>query len=563
MEALINPPIEQVEVYIANLDLYKKIPLGLPLKNIADEFEEQLGFKPINVQVNHRTQELTWRCYHSVDIEFVGISKESGMRTYERTLSFVMAKALNDLMPSAKLYIEHALSKGYYCRIDTEQKITEEAIERLKTKMWSLIERDLPFRLKTERTERVAAIFRERGLIDKAELIESTGDPYTSYHELDGYPNYFYGCLAPSTGYIHLFDLIPWMDDGLLLQVPRRDDTSMLQQPVPQPMMKDVIHKHDKLLDMTHCKYVGSLNGVIDRGRTATLVQVSEAMQEKEIAGIAADIAKRYQSGVRVILISGPSSSGKTTFCKRLQIQLITNYIRPHGLSLDDYFVDRDKTPRDERGEYDFEDIHALDLELLGQHISQILSGEEVSLPSFDFTTGKRVYRGNTIQIKDGDLLVMEGIHALNPELLPSIPSSATYKIYVSALTNIALDAHNRIPSTDNRLLRRIVRDYKYRAYSAIDTIRRWPSVRAGEEKWVFPYQENAHVMFNSAMVYELAVLKPLAEQILRQVPRNVPEFVEATRLLRFLSYFHHLPMQILPDDSLLREFVGGSIFDY
>ncbi|MDY6121996.1 MAG: nucleoside kinase [Porphyromonas sp.] len=557
----VSNSIEQIQVYIKNLDLYYSIPIGTKLKQIADEFEKQLGFKPINAQVNHRTQGLTFRCYHSIDIEFVGISQESGMRTYERTLAFVAAKAVHDLMPAAKLYMEHSLSKGYYCRIEADHRITDEAIERIKGRMWNLIERDLPFRIKTERTEKVVALFREMGLEDKAKLIESTGDPYTTYHELDGYPNYFYGCLAPSTGYIHLFDLIRWMDDGLLLQLPRRDNVNLLQKPIPQPKMRDVIHKHNKLLSLTQCKYVGSLNRIIDSGQTATLIQVSEAMQEKEIASIAADIARLYSSGVRVVLISGPSSSGKTTFCKRLEIQLITNYIRPHGLSLDDYFVDREQTPLDANGEYDFEDIRALDLELLGNHISQILAGKEVELPTFDFTLGKRVYKGKKMQIKEGDLLVMEGIHALNPDLLPGIPTAATYRIYVSALTNIALDAHNRIPSTDNRLLRRIVRDYNYRSYSAIDTIKRWPSVRAGEERWVFPFQENANVMFNSAMVYELAVLKPLAEQILRQVPRNLPEFAEATRLLRFLSYFHYIPLHILPHDSLLREFVGGSIF--
>lgn len=563
IENQIKEPLKPFTVYVTNLKEQVEVLPGCQLFTIADAVEKQLGFRPIKAFVDNRTQDLTWRCFHSVDITFVSLKEETGMRTYERTLSFIAAKAIKELMPEAHFYIKHSLSKGCFCRIDYTHMIEQNDLDRIKSKMWEIIKKDIPFKLKTKRTATVAKMFRELGLTDKADLIEGQGEPYTSYYELDGYPDYFYGGLAPSTGYIYLFDIIPWMEDGLLMLMPNREKLDELQKPIPQVMMKDVIHKHDKLLALTNCKYVGSLNKIIEGERLSDLIHVSEAMQEKEIAKIAEDIAKRYASGTRVVLISGPSSSGKTTFCKRLQVQLITNYLHPHGLSLDDYFIDREFTPRTPSGDYDFENIKAIDLKLLGEQIQQILAGEEVKLPTYDFTTGKKIYRGNTIKLNDGDLLVIEGIHGLNPDLLPSIPEAATYKIYVSALTNVALDSHNRIPSTDNRLLRRIVRDYNYRGYSASETIKRWPSVREGEEKWVFPFQENANAMFNSAMVYEFAALREQAENILRQVPKAVPEFSEAQRLLQFLSYFKFVPKSELPSVSLLREFLGGSSFHY
>lgn len=440
--------------------------------------------------------------------------------------------------------------------------ITPGEIVRIKERMESLIVADIPFRAHCERTEEVAAMFRSMGYEDKADLLETKGMPYSRYYDLDGYPDYYYGSLAPSTGYIGLFGLEPYLD-GVLLRIPRRDKPEELAPFVPQPMMRQVFADHDRLLDILQVTHVGSLNKAVDRNDISTMVQVSEAMQEKQIAAIADDIAHKYKEGVRVVLISGPSSSGKTTFCKRLQTQLLTNYIRPYGLSLDDYFINREDSPRDESGDYDFESLYALDLPLFNKDLKQMIAGEEVSLPTYDFATGMRVYKGNTIQLKDGDILILEGIHALNPELIPGVPESSTYKIYVSALTAIGLDAHNRIPSTDNRLIRRLVRDYRYRNYSGLGTLRRWQSVRRGEEKWVFPFQENAHVMFNSAMLYELAVLRAYAEPILQAIPRNEPEYAEARRLLRFLSSFRMIPARLLPNNSLMREFLGGSTFHY
>ena len=554
--------MDKIRIYCDNLDRYEEFPHGISLERVADHFQDDLGFRPFNAQVNHCTRDLGFRLYEPSDVLFASFSDESGMRTYVRTLSFILSKAVADVLPGSKLFIEHSLSNGYYCQIKNAHAITPGEIVRVKERMESLIAADIPFRAHCERTEEVAAMFRLMGYQDKADLLETSGMPYSRYYDLDGYPDYYYGSLTPSTGYIGLFGLEPYLD-GVLLRIPRRDKPEELAPFVPQPMMRQVFADHDRLLDILQVTHVGSLNKAIDRNDISTMVQVSEAMQEKQIAAIADDIAHKYKEGVRVVLISGPSSSGKTTFCKRLQTQLLTNYIRPYGLSLDDYFINREDTPRDESGDYDFESLYALDLPLFNKDLKQMIAGEEVSLPTYDFTTGMRVYKGNTIQLKDGDILILEGIHALNPELIPGVPESSTYKIYVSALTAIGLDAHNRIPSTDNRLIRRLVRDYRYRNYSGLDTLRRWQSVRRGEEKWVFPFQENAHVMFNSAMLYELAVLRAYAEPILQAIPRNEPEYAEARRLLRFLSSFRMIPARLLPNNSLMREFLGGSTFHY
>ncbi len=554
--------MDTIRIYCNNLKRYEEFPHGVSLKQVAQHFRDELGFRPLNAQVNHLTRDLNFRLYEPSDIIFASYEDESGMRTYVRTLSFILSKAVADVLPGSKLFIEHSLSKGYYCQIKNAHVVTPVEIERVKVRMQEIIAADIPFCPRCERTEEVATMFRERGYEDKADLLETTGMPYSRYFELEGYPDYYYGSLAPSTGYIDLFGLEPYLE-GALLRVPRRDKPDELAPLIPQPMMRKVFADHDRLLDLLQVTHVGSLNKAIDRNEVASMIQVSEAMQEKQIAAIADDIAERYKQGVRVVLISGPSSSGKTTFCKRLQTQLLTNYIRPYGLSLDDYFLNREDSPRDESGDYDYESLYALDLSLFNRDLNEMIAGNEVKLPTYDFTTGKRVYKGNSIHLREGDILVIEGIHGLNPELIPNVPESSTYKVYVSALTAIGLDAHNRIPSTDNRLIRRMVRDYRYRNHTGLQTLRRWPSVRRGEEKWVFPYQENAHVMFNSAMLYELAVMRAYAEPILQSVPRNEPEYAEAHRLLRFLSSFRMIPARLLPNNSLMREFLGGSTFQY
>ena len=519
--------------------------------------------RPMNAKVNNKVEGLNYRCWQPKDIEFVDYTQLSGLRTYVRSLCHIFAKAVNDVLPSAKLNLEHSISRGYYCVIHCEEKkIDEENIDKLKERMREIIAADLPFRRKMVRTIDAVALFRERGMEDKARLIETAGMPYTTYYELDGYADYFYGSQTPSTGYIHLFDLVPYFD-GVLLRVPQQNNPMELEPIVRQDKMFGVYRQHLDLQKMLGMNNVGDLNRAISGGHASEVIMVSEAMQEKHVAKIAEEISERYRDGVRIVLISGPSSSGKTTFCKRLQVQLVTNLIHPVGLSLDDYFLDRDKTPRDESGDYDFESLYALDLPCLNNDIKKLLAGEEIEVPSFNFETGTRIYKGKKLKMYENSVLVMEGIHALNPELTAMIDDSRKFRVYVSVLTSILLDDHNRIPTTDNRMLRRIVRDYRFRGCSARDTIARWPSVRRGEDKWIFPYQENADAMFNSAMIYELAALRKFAEPILAEVREDAEENAEAYRLLRFLRYFNHIHDADLPGSSLLREFLGGGVFHY
>ena len=553
---------DTITIFCKNNNLYKEVPIGSTLREIYTLVGEPLDYLPMNAQVNNKTESLNYRCWQPQDIAYVDYTQLSGMRTYVRSLCHILSKAVNDLWPTAILHLEHPVSRGYYCIIHGEQLIDEATIAQLKTRMRELVDADFPFVPHRVQTAEAVRLFKERGLEDKAQLIESAGMVYTSYYELDGYVNFFYGCLTPSTGCIQLFDIVPYKD-GLLLRVPRRDDPTQLEPIIPQDKMFGAYKEHLTLQRTIGLNNVGDLNGAVARRHTQELILVSEAMQEKQIAKIAEEIAARYQQGVRMVLISGPSSSGKTTFCKRLQVQLTTNLLRPIGISLDDYFLNREDTPKDEQGEYDFESLYALDLPYLNRDLERLLSGEEIELPTFDFHLGKRVYKGNKLKMEENTVLVMEGIHGLNPELTRCIDQSRTYKIYVSVLTTISLDNHNWIPTTDNRLLRRIIRDYRFRGYSAEQTILRWPSVRRGEDKWIFPYQENADAMFNSAMIYELATLRPYAEPILAEVKEDSPAYAEAYRLRRFLRYFNPIPTEQLPGTSLLREFLGGGSFKY
>lgn len=554
---------DTLTIYCKNTATYHEVPIGASLLEIYTLVGSPLSYKPMNALVNNKTEGLTYRCWQPKDIEYVDYTQLSGMRTYVRSLCYLFAKAVNDVLPNATLKLEHSISKGYYCVVHNGMPhVDVEIIGKIKQRMRELVDADLPFRLKTVRTEEAVVLFRAKGMDDKASLIESAGLPYTSYYELDGYINYFYGCLTPSTGYIQLFDLVPYFE-GILLQVPKRSNPAALEPVIRQNKMFQVYKEHLTLLNTIGLENVSDLNRAIAKGMASEVVMVSEAIQEKQIARIAEEIAQRYQEGVRIVLISGPSSSGKTTFCKRLEIQLITNLIHPVGISLDDYFLNREDTPKDEFGEYDFESLYALDLPYFNNDLHRLLSGEEIEVPTFDFEMGRRVFKGKKLKLSSNSVLVMEGIHALNPELTAMIPDELKYRIYVSVLTSISLDNHNWIPTTDNRLLRRIIRDYRFRGYSARDTIARWPSVRRGEDKWIFPYQENADAMFNSAMLYELAAIRKFAEPILLEVRESDPENAEAYRLLRFLRYFNYLPDEGLPGTSLLREFLGGGSFRY
>ncbi len=553
---------ETITIYCKNNNTYKDVPIGSSLLDIYTALGAPLRYRPMNAQVNNKTESLNFRCWQPKDIEFIDYTQLSGLRTYVRSLCHIFSKAVYDIWPTATLNLEHPVSKGYYCVIHNGKDIDPETIEKIKKRMWELIDADLPFLHKSVRTVDAAVLFRERGMNDKARLIETAGLPYTSYYELEGYINFFYGCLTPSTGYIQLFDLEPYMD-GVLLRIPKQTDPMELQPVIKQDKMFEAYKEHLTLQRTVGLDNVGDLNLAIEKGRSQDIILVSEAMQEKQVAKIAEKIADGYKEGIRIVLISGPSSSGKTTFCKRLQVQLTTNLLHPVGISLDDYFLNREDTPKDEHGEYDFESLYALDLPYFNKDLKKLLSGEEIDLPTFNFETGQRVFKGKKLKLRENSILVIEGIHALNPELTEFIDDKYKYRVYVSVLTSISLDNHNWIPTTDNRLLRRIIRDYRFRGYSAEDTINRWPSVRRGEDKWIFPYQENADAMFNSAMLYELAALRKFAEPILAQVPESSKANAEAYRLLRFLRYFNYIPTEELPGTSLLREFLGGGSFKY
>ncbi len=553
---------ETITIYCKNNNTYKDVPIGSSLLDIYTAVGAPLRYRPMNAQVNNKTESLNFRCWQPKDIEFIDYTQLSGLRTYVRSLCHIFSKAVYDIWPTATLNLEHPVSKGYYCVIHNGKNIDLETIEKIKKRMWELIDADLPFLHKSVRTVDATVLFRERGMNDKARLIETAGLPYTSYYELEGYINFFYGCLTPSTGYIQLFELEPYMD-GVLLRIPKQTDPMELQPVIKQDKMFEAYKEHLTLQRTVGLDNVGDLNLAIEKGRSQDIILVSEAMQEKQVAKIAEKIADGYKEGIRIVLISGPSSSGKTTFCKRLQVQLTTNLLHPVGISLDDYFLNREDTPKDEHGEYDFESLYALDLPYFNKDLKKLLSGEEIDLPTFNFETGQRVFKGKKLKLRENSILVIEGIHALNPELTEFIDDKYKYRVYVSVLTSISLDNHNWIPTTDNRLLRRIIRDYRFRGYSAEDTINRWPSVRRGEDKWIFPYQENADAMFNSAMLYELAALRKFAEPILAQVPESSKANAEAYRLLRFLRYFNYIPTEELPGTSLLREFLGGGSFKY
>lgn len=532
---------------------------GITLQKVFDSLSLDMPYGAVSARVNNKVEGLAFRVYNHKDVEFLDITSDSGMRTYVRTLFFVLTRAVRELFPDGEIIIEHPISKGYFCNLRIGRAVVQTDVDAIKQRMQDIIASDMPIRRINCPTEEAIEVFRKEGRTDVVTLLETTGKLYTTYYMLGSKADYYYGSLLTSTGKIHLFELQQY-HDGLLLRVPSRENPDILEDIVRQDKMLSVFSEHHHWQEILGVSTVGDFNTACRTGHATDLINVAEALQEKRIAGIADDI---HQRKARIVLISGPSSSGKTTFSKRLSVQLMTNGLRPVALSLDDYFVDRELTPLDEQGQYDFESLYALDLPFFNAQLNALLQGEEVELTKFDFTTGKRVLTGNKLRIDRHTVLIIEGIHALNPELTNHIPSADKYKIYVSALTSIMLDDHNYIPTTDNRLLRRILRDYKYRGYSAEDTISRWPSVRKGEDKWIFPFQENADAMFNSALLFELAILKGYLIPILEQVKENRPEYSEAYRLNKFLQYFETIPDDDLPPTSLLREFLGGSSFKY
>ncbi len=537
-----------------------KVNVGSTLSEVFSASELKMDHGPVCARVNNKVQGMHYRLYNDKDVEFLDMRSGSGSRTYTRTLFFICCKAINDLYGNVEVRIDIPVSKGYYVHVKLGKDITADDVARIRCRMQEIIDADTPIRRRMVTAEEAIRLFSEKGDMSKVKLLKGQGKLYTVYYQIDDFIDYFYGALLTSTSEVYLFDLVAY-SDGMLLRVPSREDPGQLCPMPRQQKMFDVFKEHHEWQNIIGLRTVGDLNDAVDKGFATDIINVNEALQEKKIARIADQIAARHD--VKLVLLAGPSSSGKTTTCKRLSIQLLTCGLKPLQISLDDYFIDRDKTPLDANGEYDYESIHALNIALINEQFNALFKGEEIELPRYNFQTGKSEKSGKRLKLGPNDIVVVEGIHALNPELTAQIAEQQKFRVYVSALTTILLDEHNYIPTTDNRLLRRIIRDYKYRGVSAQESIHRWPSVRAGEERWIFPYQENADAMFNSAMLYELAVIKQQAEPLLEQVPENCEEYAEAHRLLKFLRYFHAISYRQLAPTSLLREFLGGSSFKY
>ena len=549
-----------IQIRCKNNKKIVNVNIGSTLSDVLNEINLKMPYGPVCAKVNNKVEGLHYRLYHKKDVEFLDMTSGSGSRNYTRSVFFVLCKAVKDIWPKSHVVIDIPVSNGYYCDLRIGRPVTEEDVAKVKARMDEIIAAAMPICRHESVTEKAIKLFSDLGDTAKVKLLQTTGRLYTTYYDIDGYYDFYYGSLLTNTKQIYLYGLDKYYD-GMLLRIPTLKDPSILPEMIRQDKLFEIFKEHHHWQDVMEIRTVGDFNNAVATDHSIDLINISEALQEKKIAHIADEIAKR--KGVKLILLAGPSSSGKTTTCKRLSIQLIANGLRPLQISLDDYFVDRELSPRDEKGDYDFESIHALNLKLINEQFNALFNGEEVELPRYDFPTGKSVKSGNKLKMEDNNVLVVEGIHALNPELTAQIPEELKYRVYVSALTTILLDDHNYIPTTDNRLLRRIIRDYKYRGVDARETIRRWPSVRAGENKWIFPFQENADVMFNSAMLFELAVIKQQAEPLLEQVPENCPEYSEAYRLLKFLKYIKPIPNTDIPPTSLLREFLGGSSFKY
>ena len=549
-----------IQIRCKNNKKIVNVNIGSTLSDVLNEINLKMPYGPVCAKVNNKVEGLHYRLYHKKDVEFLDMTSGSGSRNYTRSVFFVLCKAVKDIWPESHVVIDIPVSNGYYCDLRIGRPVTEEDVAKVKARMDEIIAAAMPIRRHESVTEKAIKLFSDLGDTAKVKLLQTTGRLYTTYYDIDGYYDFYYGSLLTNTKQIYLYGLDKYYD-GMLLRIPTLKDPSKLPEMIRQDKLFEIFKEHHHWQDVLEIRTVGDFNNAVATDHSIDLINISEALQEKKIAHIADEIAQR--KGVKLILLAGPSSSGKTTTCKRLSIQLIANGLRPLQISLDDYFVDREQSPRDENGDYDFESIHALNLKLINEQFNALFHGEEVELPRYDFPTGKSVKSGNKLKMEDNNVLVVEGIHALNPELTAQIPEELKYRVYVSALTTILLDDHNYIPTTDNRLLRRIIRDYKYRGVDARETIRRWPSVRAGENKWIFPFQENADVMFNSAMLFELAVIKQQAEPLLEQVPENCPEYSEAYRLLKFLKYIKPIPNTDIPPTSLLREFLGGSSFKY
>ena len=556
-----------LQIRCKNNNVTKSFPEGTSLLDIYQEFAEeiQLPYPVVSAKVNNVSQGLKFRVYQNRDVEFLDAREGSGHRVYVRSLSFVLYKATQDVFPGSKLFIEHSLCRGYYCNFKKKgnEPLTNDDVNSIRQRMQEIIDLDMPFRRTEATNEESIRIFTERGFTDKVKLLETSGQIYSDYYTLGDTVDYYYGPLVPSAGYLKVWGLERY-EEGMLLRVPDWYNPLKLAEKVDQPKTFEMFAEKTHWDIIMHLSNAGDVNKAIMRGYASELIQVSEALQEKKIVQIAEEIERRFhreENPTRLVLITGPSSSGKTTFCKRLSVQLLACGLRPVSFSTDDYFVNRVDTPKLPNGDYDFDNIETVEYSLLEDHLLRLMQGEKVEIPEYNFVTGKREYNGKKLKLSGDTVLIIEGIHALNPLLTKNIPDEVKYKIYISALTSISLDDHNWIPTRDNRLLRRIIRDYNKGAYTAQQTISQWKNVCLAEDQWIFPYQETADVMFNSALNIEFAVLRTHAEIILASVPRNCPEYSEAHRLLKFIHYFLPISDKEIPPTSIMREFVGGSSF--
>ena len=550
-----------VQVYCKNTKETKRFPEGTSLLQVLSEFDFPCPYPIVSAKVNNVSQGLKFKVYQNKDVEFIDVRESSGMRVYCRSLCFLLFKAATDVFPGSKLYMEHPISHGYFCHLRKEDgtEITEADLQLLEARMKELVEKDMPFHRYDVQTDRAIREFRKAGFDDKVRLLETSGEAYTDYYTLGDTSDYYYGKLVPSTGYLKVWGLLPY-HDGLLLRIPSRENPTQLAPYVDQPKTFEMFKEALRWNIIMGLSTVGDVNEAFLSGRASELIQIAEALQEKKIVQIAEEIDRRYRSedSLKVVLITGPSSSGKTIFCKRLSVQLKACGLKPMSVSTDDYFVNREDTPRFPDGGYDFDNFDTVDHALMERDIMRLIGGEEVDVPEFNFVTGLREYNGKKLKLGEGRILLIEGIHALNPALTSHIPESGKFRIFINTLTGTNLDNHNWIPTSDNRLLRRIVRDYNKGAFTARESISHWQNVLDAEQKWIYPFQETADVMFNSAYLIEFAVLKNHAEPILRSVPQNCPEYAEAHRLLKFIHYFTPVPDKEIPATSLLREFIGG-----
>ena len=558
-----------LQIRCKNNNITKSFPEGTSLLEVYQDYAEELKmpFPVVSAKVNNTSQGLKFRLFQNRDVEFLDAREGSGRRVYVRSLCFVLYKATADLFPASRLFIDHPLSGGFYCNFKKKngQPLTDDDVKALQQRMQEIIDLDMPFRRTEATTDEALRVFKDRHFSDKVQLLETCGQIYSDYYTLGDTVDYYYGPLLPSAGYLKVWGL-ERCHDGLLLRVPDKNNPLQLAERIEMPRTFEVFAEKVHWDVIMRLSTAGDVNQAVINGHASELIQVSEALQEKKIVKIAEEIDTRFhrkEKPLRLVLITGPSSSGKSTFCKRLSIQLLACGLRPLSFSTDDYFVNRVDTPLLPNGQYDFDNVETVDCQLLSDHLQRLMKGETVEVPEYNFVTGRREYNGKKLCLTDDSVLIIEGIHALNPRLTQGVDDSLKFRIYISALTSISLDAHNWIPTQDNRLLRRIIRDYNKGAYTAQETISQWRNVCEAEDQWIAPFQETADVMFNSALNIEFAVLRPHAELILAAVPRNCPEYAEAHRLLKFLHYFIPISDREIPPTSIMREFVGGSSFKY